>query len=289
MARKSSNGSVWRVVFYLALIVFVGALATLGYIVYSYVSADRNYDKIARTAFSAPEDLVSRGSGSTTDLADMAVDWDYLKSVNPDIVAWVYLPGTAINYPVCQAADNDKYLTMDFNQKDGFSARCGTIFLDCNNKADFSDQNNVLYGHHMNDGSMFACVSKDLTDMGFFNEHRTVYVLTPEMNYACQTFSLVITDGWDELVETNFADADSRVSYIKDKESRSIVLPSEGAPDPVNITKLFTFSTCDYTKDNGRAVLYSRVSAQAVPGSGVVDTSVSTEDISAVQDAQAAA
>ena len=282
-SKKASGG--WRVVFWVALLVCVASVAALGFIAYSYLSASHGYNQIASVAFSTDD---SNGPEGTT-LADMTVDWDYLRSINSDVVAWVYMPGTAINYPVVHTNDNETYLNMDFNQQNGFSARCGTIFLDCNNAGDFSDANNVLYGHHMNDGSMFACISKQLEDNEEFNAHRTIYVLTPEMNYECQTFSLVITDGWDQLVETNFEDDQARTDYILDKQQRSVVMPDEGMPDPEQMGKLFTFSTCDYAKDNGRAVLFSQVMAQAVPGSGESGEIVSEEDIAAMQDAQEAA
>lgn len=281
MAKEKSKGGVWRVVYWVALVVCVCALAVLGFIFYSYWSANKGYEDIAKAAFDVDDT-------KAVQLSELKVDWDYLRSINSDVVAWVYMPGTNINYPVCQTDNNETYLVMDFNQKQGFSARCGTIFLDYENKSDFSDENNVLYGHHMNDGSMFACISKQLVDNGEFNANRTIYVLTPEMNYQCETFSIVITDGWEALVETTFKDQDAMTEYIQDKESRSVVTPSEGMPDASKIEKLFTFSTCDYTKDNGRAVMFSRMVDSAVPGSGEGEL-VAGGDVDAMQDAQEAA
>lgn len=279
MAAKHKSGSrLWNAVFWIALIVCIGAVSVLGYIFYSYWSADKGYDDLAGKAFEVDD------KASETTLADMTVDWDYLRSVNGDVVAWVYVPGTSINYPVVQTDNNDTYLTMDFNQSEGFSARCGSIFLDCNNDPDFKDENSLIYGHHMNDGSMFAAISKQLADEAEFNAHRYVYILTPEKNYQCKTFSLLITDGWDALVETNFASDEDRTAYIIDKQQRSAVQPSEGMPDPSSIDQMITLSTCDYTKDNGRAVLFSQVVSTAVPGtSGGVE--VGQGDIEAMRDA----
>lgn len=273
-----AGGGIWSVIFWLALVVFIGAACVLGFIFYSYWSADKGYEKIADQA------LIE---GTT--LADMTVDWDYLRSINSDIVGWVYLPGTEINYPIVQTDNNDTYLTMDFNQNDGFSARCGTIFMDYNNDSEMSDENSVLYGHHMNDGSMFADISKKLVDQDAFNECRTVYILTPHMNYQCQTFALVLTDGWDALVETNFPSEAEKAEYVQDKIDRSVVVPNEGFPEASHVEKLFTFSTCDYTKDNGRAVLFSQVMATAVPGSASYGALVDEQDLIAMQEAGEAA
>jgi sortase B len=275
-AQKKSK--CWRIVFWVALVVCVASLVALGTIVYMYWHADHTYKDIAENAFDTQQ------TTQQTTLADMTVDWSYLRSVNPDVVAWVYIPGTNVNYPVVHTDDNDTYLATSFNGERPFGVHPGTIFLDAGNNSDFSDANNVMYGHHMDDGSMFASLSTQLTNQDEFNSHRTVYVLTPNMNYACTTFSLVLTTGWDLLVETSFGSADSRTAYIQDKEDRSVVQPSEGMPVASSITKLFTLSTCDYTQNNGRAVLFSAVTDSVVPHSADA-TAINPDDANAVNSA----
>ena len=261
-ARRRSTG--WRIVFWLALIVCLVSLGILGYIIYGYWSAQQTYNDIASHAIVEVDDTQEEPLAGKT-LGDMTVDWEYLRKINPDVVAWIYMPGTPINYPVVLGQDNDKYLNTDFN---GAYMRGGAIFLDYNNTGTFADENNVIYGHHMQDGSMFAALSKQLVNQDEFNAHRDVYILTPDMNYKCQSFSLVLTDGWDLLVQTSFESQQARAEYIKDKQDRSIVQPTEGMPNPDSISRLVTLSTCDYTQDNGRAVLFTRIANKAVPGSG---------------------
>lgn len=277
--RTRSKSGVWRVVFWIALSVCVVSLAALGFIAWTYWSADQNYKSIASEAFD------TAGPSQTTTLADMTVNWDYLRSINPDVVAWIYIPGTVVNYPVAHTDNNETYLETNFNGDTNPATRCGAIFLDASNSGTFSDTNNVLYGHHMNDGSMFACLSSQLTDNDEFNAHRTVYILTPTMNYKCTTFSLVLTNGWDMLVETNFKDAASRTAYIQNKEDRSVVVPAAGMPDPSTMSKLFTLSTCDYSETNGRAVLFAELTDSAAPQSATAQTTVSPDDATAVQNA----
>ena len=74
------------------------------------------------------------------------IDFAVLDSQNPDVVAWIQIPGTQINYPVVQGKDNDYYLHRDLN---GQKSTAGTIFLDYADRADFSSLHNVLYGHHI--------------------------------------------------------------------------------------------------------------------------------------------
>ena len=244
----------WTIVMVVSLVVFVAVAGFLAVSWMSYLNDSNRYQEIADSAFSEEAD----------DLASMTVDWDALRAINPEVVAWVYIPDTAINYPVCWSGDNDKYLTANFDGESGIFTGSGTIFLDMNNRPDLTDQNTAMYGHHMNDGSMFACLS-DFADAGTFEAHRTVYLMTPTTNYQFRTFSLVLTDGSDTLVVPNFATPKEMIDYVADKEARSVVTPADGFVDPKDVEKLITLSTCDYTKYDGRAILFGALEGQAVP------------------------
>ena len=244
------------------------ALVAVGVIIWSYWYADHQYNKLSDAAVdTSVMDTPAAASDEELALAGMKVDWAYLRSVNPDVVAWIYVPGTPIDYPVVHTTDDSTYLHQSFDGGTGISASSGTIFLEADDTGTFSDQNNIMYGHHMNNGSMFACLSKQFTDEDEFNADRTIYVFTPTMNYKCQSFALVLTDGSDTLAQTSFATPADMASYIADKESRSVVQPTEGMPDPTGIDKLFTLATCDYTQSNGRAILFARVVLAVPPAS----------------------
>ncbi|MFQ8840004.1 MAG: class B sortase [Clostridium fessum] len=88
----------------------------------------------------------------------------------------IQIPGTQINYPVVQGKDNDYYLHRDLN---GQKSTAGTIFLDYADRADFSSLHNVLYGHHMKNGSMFKDISR-YKDQGYFDQHSEIILYTPE-------------------------------------------------------------------------------------------------------------
>lgn len=83
------------------------------------------------------------------------VDFAALEGVNSDIVAWLYGADTGLNYPIVQAEDNDYYL---YRLLDGTWNKNGTIFMDYVNRSDFSDQNTLVYGHHMKSGAMFGAL-----------------------------------------------------------------------------------------------------------------------------------
>lgn len=245
-----SRKNPWRVVFVVSIIVLIAALIGLGAIAFQYISQQRAYDDLEQYAFISDAENVS--------LADLTVDWDALRAVNPNIVAWIYIPDSPVNYPVVQGQDNQEYLHKAFDGSTGWLASAGTIFLDSNNASDFSDRNSALYGHHMNDGSMFASLS-DWQNNDEFNSHRDIYLLTPQGNYRLKTFAMVKTTGTDALVQTTFSSEESYRSYIQDKLDRSVVTQEGDVLGASDITQSMLFSTCEYSQADGRAVLFAAV------------------------------
>jgi len=113
------------------------------------------------------------------------VDWDALREINPNAIAWIILEGTPINYPIVQGENNYHYLNHLF---DGRRNRGGTIFADTYNRSGFRDHNTILYGHNMRDGSMFAAI-RNFREQGFFDAHPMAFLLTPERNYVIRFFA----------------------------------------------------------------------------------------------------
>ena len=283
-ARKKKGGP-WRVVFWIALVVFIGALIALGVIAFSYWQGQDKYNTIASAAFEEPADI------DAVALSDVVIDWDALRAINPDTVGWIYVPGTMVNYPIVHTDNNDTYLKTDFNGETNWLASYGAIFLAAENAPDFSDANNIVYGHHMNDGSMFAQFA-DFRDANTFNEHRTVYVFTPEQNYRLSTFSLVVVDASDPLAQPNFADEAELQTYIQDKIDRSVVTPDPALASVEDVEKMFAFVTCaDYSATNDRIVLFASVADSAVPANaegsdeGDAGGSIDPEDAAAAEGA----
>lgn len=245
---------------WLAVAVFAVAVGYLAVIAFTYWNDSHRYDEISDTAFTVEE-------GQVSPLADMKVDWDALRAINPEVVAWVYIPDTPVSYPVCYSGDNEKYLNMNFDGAQGVFTGSGTIFLDKNCNPQLTNQNLVLYGHHMNDGSMFACLS-GFADPAEFEGHRDIYLLTPQLNMRFKSFALVRTDGSDALVTADFPLREQMVEYVADKQQRSIVQPEGGFPDPAAVTQMITLSTCDYNQADGRAVLFGNLEESAAPAQG---------------------
>lgn len=277
-----SRKNPWRVVFVVSIIVLIAALIGLGAIAFQYISQQRAYDDL--------EQYASISDAENVSLADLTVDWDALRAVNPNIVAWIYIPDSPVNYPVVQGQDNHEYLHKAFDGSTGWLASAGTIFLDSNNASDFSDRNSALYGHHMNDGSMFASLS-DWQNNDEFNSHRDIYLLTPQGNYRLKTFAMVKTTGTDALVQTTFSSEESYRSYIQDKLDRSVVTQEGDVLGASDITQSMLFSTCEYSQADGRAVLFAAVVETTVANDLYVESTTQgttgiTSDESVLNDSQ---
>ena len=93
--------------------------------------------------------------------------FEELQKINPDIIGWIRINETNVNYPLLQAEDDDTYMNTDAEGKYSLS---GSIFLHCANKPDFSDFNNMIYGHHMEKHMMFGDVGL-FADKEYFDEH----------------------------------------------------------------------------------------------------------------------
>ena len=104
------------------------------------------------------------------------MDFETLRASGPDIIGWLTLLNTAINYPVTQTDNNEYYLKHLY---DGTYNKAGCLFADYENKADFSDRNTIIYGHNMRDGSMLA-VLNEYDEQRYFDEHPQMYLMTPE-------------------------------------------------------------------------------------------------------------
>ena len=243
--KKRSLSSILLPVF---TAIFVVCLIVLMVIFVGYWQGSKSYDDVTQQAFSG-------ASIQEATPLDTVIDWDALRETNPDTIAWIYIPGTDINYPIVQTTNNEKYLKTDFQGETNWVVSYGALFLDYHCSADFSNQNNFVYGHNMNNGSMFAQIT-NLANNDTFNETRTVYLFTPTCNYKLESFALLHVDANDTLVQPSTGTSEQQSEYVQDKIDRSEVTPSEGFPEASSVERTFAFVTCDNLPTNGRYVLY---------------------------------
>lgn len=115
--------------------------------------------------------------------------------INPDYVGWIRIEGTAVDYPVMQGRDNERYIDTTFR---GEKNRSGAIFMDCDCREGFSAPLAILYGHNMKDGSMFASLHR-YRNNDFLTEHPVITITVPDgETLTYRIFAAKVTDIYDE-------------------------------------------------------------------------------------------
>lgn len=191
-AGKPSHGGRGRgsVISTVLIVVGVALLLVAGGL---FVSAQLGYRQAQQTYAELQQYAVSSDSGDGVP----DVDFDALAAINPDIVGWIYIPDTVVNYPVVQTDDNTTYLDLLFDRSGNGS---GTIFMDMDDTAPgMVDQQTTIYGHHMYDGSMLKVID-NTTDQAEFDKIQHVYYITRDTTY-------VLTPLLTAQVEDTFVDA----------------------------------------------------------------------------------
>jgi len=176
------------------------------------------------------------------------VNFDALHAINEDVVGWIYQEGTAVNYPVVQGVDNQEYLYWLIN---GDYNSAGTPFMDYRNEPDFSDKNTVVYGHNMNNGTMFADFHKYI-DQEYYDAHPTMLLMTPEGDYTVEFFSGYISTLDTNAWQMQFSSDEEYSAWLQSAVSRS-AFDSELVPTVQD--RVITLSTCSDSAAKTRFVL----------------------------------
>lgn len=195
------------------------------------------------------------------DNEDEELDFSALYEHNPDIKAWITIPDTPINYPICQYSDNDYYLHHNFNSE---KSEFGTLFFDYTNVVHGEDasQNLTVYGHSMSNNQMFTDLLK-YHKLDFYKNHPYITLITPECQMQYKIFAVMVAAAKPEddngyfydFTKCDFVKQRDFLSWIDEAKERSIFnLNVDVQPDD----KILTLSTCDYVFDNCRLVIMAR-------------------------------
>lgn len=245
-----TSWSKW-VAIILALICF-GVAAFFSWKIYStekeYAEGDKVYEEIAN-AVSVEESEAPDESLESSDnkeiIEEQPSDESFLK-------AWLYLPDTVINYPVVQGSDNSYYLKHLMDRT--YNAN-GCLFIDCNNSLEFTDDNILIYGHHMDSGKMFASLVK-YKEQSFYDSHPICYLSTPEKEYRIEIFSGYTTTADSLAYMISWSNRGEKIEWMKEMFHNSD-FHSDVTVYPYD--HIVTFSTCEYSFQNARYVVHGRL------------------------------
>ena len=248
----------------LSLVLLLVAIVVFCFSAFSLIRIGLNYKKGTDTYQELEAAVVTEatpdGTEAQPDNADtraMAytppyVNFDNLMQINPETEAWILLPDTKINYPIVKHTDNAYYLN---HMIDGTSNSAGTLFIDTNNSNNFADQNTIVYGHNMKNGSMFGQLKKYGKE-DFYKEHPCFYLYTKDGVWQYDIFSVRVVDELSDSYTMTFASTDAYRSYL-DQAVRKSMYDTTATADVTD--SIITLSTCT-SKDTDRLIV------QAVKG-----------------------
>lgn len=177
------------------------------------------------------------------------IDFEALSEVNPDVIGWIRIPDTNVDYPIVQTDDNDKYLHTSF---EGEESIAGTVYLDFESDSDMMGFNNILYGHNMKNGSMFKDIVK-YKDQSYFDEHKYFEIYTPERTIRLKAISCYYAKAEPIVRKTRFKTRESYEAFIKE-----MIKPCAWYEMPeFPIDSLYTLVTCSYEVNDARTILYA--------------------------------
>lgn len=199
----------------------------------------------------------------TDESGNVTIDFEMLQEWNPDIYAWITVPGTGIDYPVLQKSNaedlyDNYYLNHTVDLEEGLP---GAIYSQPVNQKDFMDSVTVLYGHNMKNGEMFTGLH-EFEDKDFFEKNHQIMIYTPNGAFTYEIFAAV--DFSDALIpyEYEFSDSTQVQKYLEDVENCAGNF-REGA-DVSQENRILTLSTCYSGRDDRRLLIEAVLADDAV-------------------------
>jgi len=224
------NISFNKILLILLLIVFIvsSSLVIRWYV--KTLNTEKKYENIASKVV-----LIGKKDESAESNFD-TVNFQKLKSINADAVAWIKIDGTTINYPVMQTTNNEFYSKNDIYKKND---SCGSIYMDYQNDKRLVDKNTVIYGYYIKRGIMFADLDKICK--GKLGKDIDIYIYTPEKSMRFKVFSSYTTIPEEYSINTQITEKEYEqyVETLKNKSEKEF----NGKPDYSN--QIITLSTCD--------------------------------------------
>lgn len=233
------------IVFFLLVVAALGSGFLLAREIAQYQEGAAAYDELADLV-EVPKKTEDTGEkpddGENVSVPLPKVDFDALLETGPDIIAWLTLPDSVINYPVVQGEDNDYYLHHLY---DGSYSKVGSLFADYENAVDFSDRSTIIYGHNMRDGSMFALLN-EYAEQAYYDAHPQMYLVTPEGGFICEIFTAFAASPAESGSDTSpwrleWKDDGAYTSWLTAMAERSVV---ETDVAVTSSDKVLTLSTC---------------------------------------------
>lgn len=203
--------------------------------------------------------LTNEGFEIVEDSSYPLLDWDYWQAVNPDVVGWITIPGSNVDYPIVQAPASEPqyYLTHDVYGSWSYYG-CPYLDVSCSEQG-FDSPNAVIYGHNIgyDDKLMFADVAK-YSDKDWATDHDAILIQTPSRKYQLLVKCAEVVPGEEDSQQTDFTDPSHYQNWFAARFSNCNIQ----LVDQIDITATtVTLVTCSYTTyPDERTLVYAQVS-----------------------------
>ena len=228
-----------KVILVISVCVFVFSAFQLGKIFYDYYMIEKETNDIVDSYVEEPQE--------DKDPLHRVIHFKELQKTNSDVIGWLYIPDTKIDEPILKGNNNDSYLYTDIYKK---SNKAGAIFIDKINEKDFKDDNTIIYGHNMKNGSRFHDL-RYFVENDYFQEHSLIYIYLPDGTVNIyDAFASTIIDANSDL----YAKGINYKKYIESIQDVAKVYKEVSDKE----APLAMLSTC-YNGTDNRYVVYGRL------------------------------
>ncbi|MBN6206416.1 class B sortase [Ralstonia pickettii] len=231
-------------------------LAVFIYAAHGLISTYLDYSKNKKLVSDLQETFYQEKETETVGGSSQMIrsGFDRLLAQNDELVGWITIEDTQIDYPILKADNNNDYLRRDFYKEYNI---LGSIFMDFRNDIASNDLNTIVYGHRTKDGSMFEGLT-NYQDEEFFESHSTFTFDTLYESYEAEVFAVYITLTDFDYIQTNFETTEQYEALLTEIEEKSIY-DTDIEIGPTD--RILTLSTCDYALDdnNGRLVVQAKL------------------------------
>lgn len=247
--------NVYLIISIVSFSIVLIALAAIGGLLLAYKQQSDNYEQLAaaaRTAAPPPSttppteaEAVEETQPVETEpplpTVEIPINFDYLRGENADIIGWIVVDGTLIDYPILyDTTYNYYYLNHNY---EGTTTGYGSVFVLGENAGDFTDFNTVAYGHNMLDGRMFAQLHR-FRDKNFFDSHGQIIVYTPERQLTYQVFAAYRRDNLDIIANTDYSTKELIDEYIESIYAQTDLALFNPEYKVTSSDRIITLSTC---------------------------------------------
>lgn len=244
---------IYLIICIISFFIVVVALGAIGFLLFSLSESRSSYAQLAKDARSVsstvptnvtvpmPSEAEEIVEQTQPVLVDIPINFDFLQEKNPDIIGWITVDGTDIDFPILYDTTYNRYYLK--HNYEGTYTNHGSIFVLGENSNDFSDFNTVVYGHNNLDGHMFAPLHS-FRDKDFFDAHGQFVIYTPDRVLTYEIFALYRTDNLNIVVNNDFSTEELREQYIESIYARTDTALFKPEYEVTASDRIVTLSTC---------------------------------------------